>query len=110
MTNKEMALDGQNISCRRCSTQFHPSPAKITRKDWMCKACSGDLDRAYRARRRAIGIKNSGKHNPIQAAAYRRRYSATEHGKRMQAAYARKRLRDPRSRYKHQARWQLRHA
>src|SRR5439155_3827029 len=83
--------------CRKCGAPSLPRLA--IRGDYICLMCLREYQNAWLKRQRRNGYKT--KRNPATERAYRLAYQATEHGKALRRASARRRLHDyPESRRK----------
>lgn len=89
-------------TCVVCAASFEP-----TGKGYRCQPCRLAYDRAWRAERKAKGLRTGGASMPNE---YHREYSRKPSARAVKAAYSRKRIRNPAERHKHEARWMARSA
>lgn len=92
------------MKCRVCEVAMEASNPK---RGWLCPDCRYLYDAAYRARRKAAGIKTSGSRtwDPAKRAAWWEKNADEQRKKR--AARMRGYRKDPVLRPKHEARWKV---
>ncbi len=50
--------------CFKCGASFQPTPSRINRAEYSCRACTAKYEKAWREKRRAMGLRScGGRHN-----------------------------------------------
>jgi len=98
-------------SCRTCGQSFEPTPNQIKKYDHECRLCGRGREMAWRAARKAAGYPNkSGRRSLAREREYNLDYLQRPEVKERRARVMRERIRDPKERYKHEARWAAKRA